>query len=61
MRRGEFWWSASFGRSCWKGVGRHGGRFEAVDRNGVLFGANLEKEGVRGTAEYLVRTGVGWG
>jgi hypothetical protein len=31
-----------------------------MNRNGVLFGAYLKKEGMWGSAEDLVETGVGW-
>jgi hypothetical protein len=53
-------WSVTFGREGRKGSRGKGGRFEAMNRNGFLFGAYLKKEGMRGLAEDFVGTGVGW-
>jgi hypothetical protein len=53
--------SAPFGRKGGNSIWWHVGWFEAVNRNGVLFGAYLNKEGMRRSAEDLVRAGVGWG
>jgi hypothetical protein len=61
--------SSSFGRKSRKGTSRNEGRFEVVDRNGILSGTNLKEEGMRGSGEDLIgaRVGrrkgwfVGWG
>jgi hypothetical protein len=41
------------------GIWRHGGWFEAVNRNCVLFGTNLNEEGMRGSTEDLIRARIG--
>jgi hypothetical protein len=57
-RRG-FGRAASGRRKCRLGIWRHGGWFEAMDRNCVLFWANLDEEGMRGSSKYFVRAGIG--
>jgi hypothetical protein len=41
------------------GIWGHGGWFEAMNGDRILFGANLEEEGMGRTAEDFVRTRVG--
>jgi hypothetical protein len=40
-------------------IWRHRGWFEEVNRNCVLFGTNLNEEGMRGSTEDPVRTRIG--
>jgi hypothetical protein len=52
------WRLASTGRVCGFGVRRDMSRLEAVDRNGVVAGADLETEKMRGMLENLVGSPV---
>ena len=51
--------ATSCGRKGRLGIWGHGGWFEAMNGDRILFGANLEEEGMGRTAEDFVRTRVG--
>jgi hypothetical protein len=57
--REEFWEGDLVWEEGQVGIWRHGGWFEAMNGDRILFGANLEEEGMGRTAEDFVRTRVG--